>query len=65
MKKVLVMAEKIAVRQNTVMNTEHQLLALSMIKDTLAFEVLVNFKASRPSAASRFACKQENTAENP
>lgn len=44
LKKVLIMSEKMAAEQNTVMNTEHQLIALSIVKDTLAFEVLSNFK---------------------
>jgi len=44
LKKVLIMSERISKEQNTPMNTEHQLLALSMIKDNLAFEVLSSFK---------------------
>lgn len=43
LKKVLILSERIATEQNALMNTEHQLLALSMVKNSLAFEVLANF----------------------
>lgn len=42
-KKVLIEAEKIARDQKTNLNTEHQLLSLSLIKDGLASELLVNY----------------------
>ncbi|MFA5927202.1 MAG: ATP-dependent Clp protease ATP-binding subunit [Patescibacteria group bacterium] len=44
LKKVLVTSERIAKEQNTVMDTEHQLMALLMVKDTLAYEILSSFE---------------------
>ncbi len=43
LKRVLVTAERIAREQNTVMNTEHQLLALILTKESLAYEILTSF----------------------
>lgn len=43
LKKVLVLAEKIAKEQNSIVNTEHELLALLMTKETLACEILSSF----------------------
>lgn len=40
LKKVLVAAEKIAADQNIEMSTEHQLMGLTLIKETLAYEIL-------------------------
>lgn len=50
LKKVLVTAEKIAKEQNSVMNTEHQLLALLMVKETLAYEILTSFDITNDRA---------------
>lgn len=46
LKKVLVQAEKTATEQNTYVNTEHQLLAISLCKDTLAAELLDSLGAT-------------------
>ncbi len=46
LKKVLITAERIAREQNTVMSTEHQLLALLNYSDTLAYEILSSFEVT-------------------
>ncbi|MEK9156292.1 MAG: ATP-dependent Clp protease ATP-binding subunit [Patescibacteria group bacterium] len=43
LKKVLVLAERIAREQGAVMNTEHQLMALVLTKGSLAHEILTSF----------------------
>ena len=43
LKKVLILAEKIASSEKMPMDTEHQLIALAMSKDNLASELLLNF----------------------
>ena len=46
LKKSLIEAEKIAQSYKSAINTEHQLLSLLQIKDTLAFEILSSFDIS-------------------
>ncbi len=46
LKRVLVLAEKTASEQNTFVNTEHQLLAISLDKSTLASEIMNNLGAT-------------------
>ena len=43
LKKVLIEAERLAQEQNTVMSTEHQLMALLLVRETLASEILANW----------------------
>ena len=43
LKKALIEAERISLDQNSTLNTEHQLLALSLQKDTLAAEILSGY----------------------
>ncbi|MEI6499009.1 MAG: ATP-dependent Clp protease ATP-binding subunit [bacterium] len=40
LKKILILSEKTAIEQNTFVNTEHQLLAICLTKETLAAEIL-------------------------
>ncbi len=46
LKKVLILAERIAREQNSPTNTDHLLLALASVKDTLAIEILTSFHIS-------------------
>ena len=62
LKKVLILAEKIAKEQNAPLNTGLELLAISMLPNTLAFEVLSNnsIKSDRIQVIFSLIAKQKS-----